>query len=97
MDSIKDIITCVLRDYQTKKHCFNNYDPEILLKKLLTKREIQHIKFNYFRSGIFGIKVDSSAWIYQLNFKKSDLLSALKKNLPEIKDIRFSLGDINEQ
>ncbi|MFH1441184.1 MAG: DciA family protein [Candidatus Omnitrophota bacterium] len=96
MEPIREIINSVLRDYQTKKKQFNNQDPEIILKKLLTKREIQHIKFNYFRSGIFGIKVDSSAWIYQLNFKKQDLLSALKKNLPEIKDIRFSLGDINE-
>lgn len=70
MDSIKDIIIGVFRDFQTKKQYFNNQDPEIILKKLLTKREIQHIKFNYFRSGIFGIKVDSSAWLYQLNFKK---------------------------
>ncbi len=96
MDSIKDIVIGVLRDCQTKKQRFNNQDPESILKKILTKREIEHIKVNYFRSGIFGIKVDSSAWIYQLNFKKQDLLIALKKNFPEIKDVRFSLGDINE-
>ncbi len=96
MDLIKDIVIGVLQDCQTKKQRFNNQDPEGILKKLLTKREIEHIKFNYFRSGIFGIKVDSSSWLYQLNFKKQDLLIALKKKLPEIKDVRLSLGDINE-
>ncbi len=96
MDSIKDIIVSVLRDCQAKKQRFNNQDHENILKKILTKKEIEHIKVNYFRSGIFGIKVDSSAWLYQLNFKRQELLIALKKNLPEIKDVRFSLGDINE-
>jgi len=66
-----------------------------LLKKLLTKRELQHIKFNYFRKGILGISVDSSGWLYHLSLKKEGLLISLQKNLTDLKEIHFRLGEVD--
>ena len=68
---------------------------EEALKKLLTKKELKHIKLHYFKKGILGIKVDSSGWLYQFSLKKEVLLKDLQPGLAEIKSIRFSLGEID--
>lgn len=67
-------------------------DPRALLKKVLTKRELEHIKFSRFRRGVLSINVDSSVWLYKLSLKKEGLLTKLKKKAGDMKDIRFCLG-----
>lgn len=67
---------------------------DFFLKKHLTKRELSHIKINYFKKGILNINVDSSIWIYQLSLKKNALLIELRNDIAEIKDINFRLGKI---
>lgn len=67
---------------------------EAFLKKTLTKKELNHVKFSYFRRGVLGIIVDSSSWLYYLNLHKQRLLTRLCKKFDKIKDIRFVLGEI---
>jgi len=91
MDAIKDIVTDLMQGLKNKKPLKD--DPAIILKKVLTKKELGHVRFRYFRRGTLGIAVDSSCRLYQLNLKKSQLLSRLVKKSPQIKDIRLYLGE----
>ena len=91
MQSIKDIIPDILQGLKTKRHALTK--PEALLKQVLPKRELGHVKFRYLRKGILGITVDSSGWIYQLNLEKPGLLAKLGKKSKAIKDIRFYIGE----
>ena len=94
MEAIKETIGNLLRGLEDKKRGISACDPQGLLKKALTKKELQHIKFNYFKRGILGVSVDSSAWLYKLSLQKEDLLHKLSGDLPAIKDIRFWVGEI---
>ena len=92
MDGIKDIVYGVMEDWAAKKEGAQTDSPPVWLKKVLTKRELAHIKFNYFRKGILGIWVDSSGWLYVLNLKKTQLLEKLGQTSNRVKDIRFKIG-----
>jgi len=92
METIKDIIPDVIRGLEAKRHAHD--EPELLLKRVLPKKELGHVKFKYLRKGVLGITVDSSAWIYQLNLQKPELLAKLGKKSKAIKDIRFYIGEI---
>jgi hypothetical protein len=93
METIKDIIASFMRDLEGKaRHCGD--DPETLLRTILTKKELRHIKVNYFRNGALHLNVDSSAWFYSLSLQKEELLSKLKKYSAAIKDIKLRLGKI---
>lgn len=94
METIKDILKTLLKDLKVKEKAAWRNNPEALLKKAFSKKEQQHIKFNYFKKDIIGLKVDSSTWQYILNLQKEDLLTKLRKISPTIKDIRFRLGEI---
>lgn len=83
-----------MEDLKAKKRKPNKFNPEALLKKFFSKKEWRHIKFNYLRRGIIGIKVNSSTRLYALSLQKEDLLNKLRKKSPGIKDIRFRLGEI---
>jgi hypothetical protein len=94
MERIKDTIANVMQELQAQKPGTLKDDPERLLKKVLKKRELSHIKFHYFRKGVLGVYVDSSAWLYNFNLKKEDILRQLNRRLETIKGIRFRIGDI---
>lgn len=84
----------MIRDLTVKKTANQGVNPEGWLKKSLTKKELGHIKLHYFRKGILGVRVDSSAWMYSLSLKRESLLSKLREQTPDIKEVRFSIGDI---
>jgi hypothetical protein len=94
METIKDVVLHVIEDLETKKLHPEIDQPQAWLKKVLTKRELSHIKFNYFRKGVLGLWVDSSSWLYGLNLKKEDLLGKLRANSGAIKDIHFRIGEV---
>ncbi len=94
MERIREAIESVIRDLTVKKTANQGVSPEGWLKKALTKKELGHIKFHYFRKGILGVRVDSSAWMYSLSLKREKLVSRLKELAPDIKEVRFSIGDI---
>lgn len=93
MDAIKDTVINVMQQLEAKKTgvCA---EPQVLLKKVLTKKELKHTKFHYFRKGILSLHVDSSSWLYNLALKKEGLLLKLNKESCAIKDIRFRIGEI---
>ncbi len=96
MEVIKDTVINVIRELSLKKGGdAGRYNPETLLKKALTKKELRHIKFHYFRKGMLGIEVDSSSWLYSLSLKKEKLITKLNAG-PSlgVKDIRFIIGEI---
>ena len=94
MEAIKDTVANVLKKLSAKKSETQDGDPEEWLKKVLTKKELEHIKFQYFKKGLLGVSVDSSSWLYMLSIKKEELLKNLKKLSGNIKDIHFSIGDV---
>jgi len=93
MEQIKEIVINVIGHLQTKKMEANDQDPNELLKKALTKKELEHIKVNYFKRGVLNLSVDSSAWLYNFNLQKQNLIARLNKHLGGIKDIRFYIGE----
>ena len=66
---------------------------EKIIKKILTPKELKHIKISSLRKGTLVLNVDASAWVYALNLKKTELLDKIK--LDAVKEIRFRLGDID--
>ncbi len=93
MERISGAINVVMKELTTKKGTDSGSDPQGWLKKSLTKKDLGHIKFNYFRKGVLGVSVDSSARLYRLGLQKNDLLVSLRKFSSEIKDIRFTIGE----
>ena len=94
MEKIANVINTVIEELTTKKKTGENMDPGVWLKKSLTKKELGHIKFHYFRKDVLGVRVDSSAWMYSLSLKKEALLNKIKEYNPKVKAIHFSIGDI---
>ena len=94
MERISDTIQNVIQELTSKQSADPGDTPEAWLKKALTKRELGHIKFQYLRKGVLGLTVDSSSWLYSLNLKKEVLLNKLKASSSQIREIRFSIGDI---
>lgn len=92
MEAIKDTVQNVMGVLKAKKEKGPGVDPQALLKKNLTKQEMRHIKFHYFKNGILSLKADSSSWLYHLNLRKETLARGLKKELANLKDIRLRLG-----
>jgi len=94
MEAIKDAVYNVMQVLEIKKKKLPANSLEALLKKTLTKKELKHIKFNYFKKGVLNINVDSSSWLYHLSLQKQDLLAKFVQKSDAIKDIRFRLGEI---
>lgn len=94
MEPIKDAVKVFLEQLQRRQHLVQKDSPEMWLKNVLTKRELKHIKYSYFKRGILGISVDSSTWMYYFGAKKDGLLNQLKRQSNAIKDIRLRLGEV---
>lgn len=92
MEKIQDTVQIIMRSLEKKKNACAQDDVDAVLNKYLTKKEIGHIKHNHFAKGVLTIVVDSSAWLYQINLKKENLLVGLKEKNNQIKDLRFRLG-----
>jgi hypothetical protein len=93
MEPLKNTVVSVMLGLQEKKIGVAGKDPADLLKKALTKKELQHINFNYFRKGILGLTVDSSAWLYNFNLQKQDLIARLNKQFGSVKELRLRIGN----
>ena len=91
-EAIKGIVENLILNWKKEKD--ESFSPHELLKKVLTKKELGHIKFNYFKKGVLNINVDSSTWLYHLTLQKQRILSRLISESAKIKDIRFRIGEI---
>ena len=94
MEAIKDTFSNIMQSLEVKKKGSPEDDPQKWLRKTLTKKQLQHIKFNYFKEGVLGIAVDSSTWLYELNLHKGSLLAKLQTNNKQVKELRITLGRI---
>lgn len=94
MELIKDTIQSVISSLFKKKQAVPEDDFGVLLKKVLTKKELEHIRVNNFKNGVLWVKVDSSAQLYALNLRKEDFLQRLSKEKGDLKSIRFYLGEV---
>ncbi len=98
MESIRDTVKNLMQEWGSRKGLTPDEDPNLLLQKAFPKKDLPHIQFQYLRSGIMGVKVDSSARLYFLNLQKGLILKKLRDNSRSvIKDIRLSLGEISEK
>lgn len=93
MEKIKDTILTIMQAWEAQERQAPAQDPSLWLKKILTKKELKHIKVDYFRKGIVGISVDSSPWLYSLTLRKGDLLARLRHYSDNVKDIRLRIGE----
>lgn len=93
MEAIKDTLNDLMQGLKVRRQKSIQADPEGLLKKLLTKKELTHIKIGSLRRGTLRVNVDSSSWLYRLSLEKENLLEKISKEYPAIKEIRFFLGE----
>lgn len=94
MELIKDTVSSLLKKLQEKGGPGKPH-PEDVLKNILTKRELGHIKVKYFKAGVLHLSIDSSGWLFNFNLKKQLLQEKLQAKLPEIKEVRLRLGPVN--
>jgi len=95
MELLKNTLDEVMRDLSAKKMGSLGVGPQGWLKKALTKKELGHIRVQYFSKGVLGLSVDSSVWLYILSLKKEELLNKLKKANPGLKNINLHIGEIS--
>ncbi|MFA5005366.1 MAG: DciA family protein [Candidatus Omnitrophota bacterium] len=93
MEQIKETLKIVMRDLCGEKKLIAPGACEECLKKTLTKKELEHIRINYFKKGILSLYVDSSSWLYALNLKKEEILTKLQQENSAITKIVLRLGD----
>jgi hypothetical protein len=94
MEAIKDTLQKVMQSWGAKVKLSATDEPGVLLKKSLSKKELGHIKFRYFKKGVLGTSVDSSTWLYYFNLQKEPILGKLRQQSDKIKDIRFHIGEL---
>lgn len=93
MEHIKETVRAVFKGWHDKDKQGPSDEVAVVLKKVLAKKALEHVKLYNFRKGVLSIRVDSSTWLYYLNLQKEDILSKVRKGCAPVKDIRFSLGD----
>lgn len=91
---IKNTVMGVMESLAGKKCGAPDDNPQAWLKKVLTKRQLEHIKLNNFKKGVLYINTNSSSWLYSLSLQKEGLLAKLGKISNSVKDIRIQFGDI---
>ncbi len=96
MEPIKNTLQVFMEGLRTKKEAPLN-NPEVILSRVLSKKEYPHVRVKYFQKGILNISVDSSSWLYYLNLKKEGLLKCFAEEMPQVKDIRFCIGQNDEK
>ncbi len=95
MEQIKSIIKDVIGGIQEKQENNSCGDIESAWVKSAKKRAAQYTKIRFLKAGKLYVNVKDSAWLYELNSKKKDILKRIKKiTKNKITDIRFKVGDI---
>jgi hypothetical protein len=93
MDSIKNIIPQVIEKLSGRQPGAQE-SLEKIWKGVLKKEELNHIKLAGMNNGQVLAYVDSPAWLYQIQTRKSKILEQLKKETSGIRDINFKIGKV---
>lgn len=94
MEAIKDTIKSVIGSLSAKRSAAPEDELAGFLKKILTKKEIRHIKVGYFKRGVLNIAVDSSTWLYYFSLHKEEILKQLRSSVATVKELRFYIGEV---
>jgi len=93
MEQVKDIIDSVIGNLA--KQGSHSLDMVENIWHQTTDAKIQqHTKIGGLKDQKLIIYVDSSPWLYQLNFKKNRILKNMQEYNPEIQGIIFKLGKV---
>ena len=92
MEPIKDTLCSVLHALEAKAAERSTEDPMRALKKILTKKELGHIRVSYSKTHALYLNTDSSALLYQLNIQKEKILAEIRTLNPRVRELRIVLG-----
>jgi predicted nucleic acid-binding Zn ribbon protein len=94
MEQIKFILNNVIKNIGQKQE--DSGELESAWRRCIKKSATKHTKISFFKNGILYINAENSAWLYELNTKKDEILLKLQKfTNNKIKSIKFKVGDIN--
>ena len=97
MEAIKETIEALFKDLKVRKDRVSMISPDFLAKKVFSRKESGHARAGVLKNGVFYIKVDSSTWLYYFNLHKKELLEKLSGLNSQIKDLKFSMGEISRK
>ena len=94
MEEIKNIINNIIG--QLSEHQ-PNQDKELfdLWEQLLDDTEKKHVRLSGLKSGSLYVNVDSSAWLYQMKLKRTQLLKKVQKEFSNVKNIYLKIGPLS--
>jgi len=91
METIHTIVVDVIRSL-SEKTTLDSGKSERIWQNSITSEERKHAHFAGIKDGVVSIVVDSSVWLYAMRVQQRQLLEALKKECPEVTQIRFKIG-----
>jgi len=94
METIKQTLDALFKDLQVRKEKAAEEAPDFLAKKVFSRKELEHCRAGFLKNGILQIKVDSATWLYYFNLHKKEALGKFSGQNSQIKDLKFSLGEI---
>ena len=93
MDNIRDIVHHVFEKIVSKKQ--NDEEGiERLWQDILDEKEQKHMRLMGIKDHHVSVYVDSPAWLYEMNNRKSHILKKIKTKFPEVETISFKIGKI---
>ncbi len=93
MDLIKNILPQVIDNLSTGRPEIQNRINKLWQAALEPKAK-KHACPAGFKKGILTINVDSPVWLFHLNFKRRQILSALQKEFNDLTSIKFRIGRV---
>lgn len=94
MQVIKETVADFMRELKSKSGRSGKDGPERLLRAVLSREDLKHARFGYFKKGVLGIEVDSSSRLYLLTMRKETIMERLRKKTSVVRDVRFRLGGL---
>ncbi len=95
MEAIKDTLDVLLKELASRKEKSAEQSPENLVKKIFSRKEAEHARASFLKNGVLSIKTDSSTWLYYFNLHKKELTEKFSALNPQIKSLKFSLGEFS--
>ena len=93
MDSIKAIVFKVIQEW-ANNNLESNQNVQEQWNQVVDQKQQSHSAIDEFKNGKLGVKVDSAAWIYQLNSQKNNILKKIQMLNPAVKEIIFKIGKV---
>ncbi len=94
MERLAQTLASVMSELSQRAAAGDECDPGTWIKKILTRKELRHIKVRYFKKGVMGITTDSSTWLYYFTLHRQELLERLRAFTGTVKEVRFYIGEV---